>query len=592
MTSLHSPRGARRALIVLLGLLPALLPTAAALAQAPDAAPPPPPAAAAAAQPESAPATSTPSAPLPATTRSAAEIAAEAQQRGEAQARPGSRVAHPEEQHVAPHVNLLWAIPFALLLLSIATIPAIDHHKWEKIYPYIAIGLGAITATYYLFLHHELGESRYAWFHSMREYVSFTILLGSLYTVSGGIVIGISRKATPITNCVLLLTGAVIANIVGTTGAAMLLIRPFIRMNRDHLKPYHIVFFIFIVANCGGALTPIGDPPLFMGFLRGVPFFWTTHTLWPMWIVAVGVLLVIFFVIDEVDHRKAARTTVLDAGPGVSIFGFQNFVFVGLILVAVFQRSVFDFIDEKMWWRVFVGREVIMVAAAAISMLTTKPYIYARNEFNWGPIREVAILFLGIFSTMVPALNWLSHNADRMPLKTAGQYYAVTGVLSSVLDNAPTYLVFLETNQAQTAGRYRQQIDELLRLADDHRVGEVPMVPTVGDPMVIAAYKQLVVYHRKKVADATVGEQDVRVAMTLASPRMSSYLIAISLGAVFFGAATYIGNGPNFMVKSIAESQGIRMPTFGGYVLKYTIPYLLPVLVLIWAIFFYFELWG
>lgn len=531
-------------------------------------------------------------APMPATTQSAEEIAEAAAQRGEAEARAGSRVAHPEEAHAVPHTHPAWAIPFALLLLSIAVIPAIDHHKWEKVYPYIAVSLGAVTAAYYLFFHPELAASRYAWLHTMREYVSFIILLGSLYTVSGGIVIGISRKATPITNCVLLLAGAVLANFVGTTGAAMLLIRPFIRMNREHLRPYHVVFFIFIVANCGGALTPIGDPPLFMGFLKGVPFFWTAHALWPMWLVMVGLLLIVFFVVDEIDHRKAVRTTTHDAGPGVSIFGFQNFVFIAVILVAVFQRSVFEFIDDKLYSRVFVGREVLMLAAAVASKLTTKPYLYERNEFNWGPIREVAILFVGIFSTMVPALNWLSHNADRMPLKTAGQYYFVTGLLSSVLDNAPTYLVFLETNQAQVSGRYRPQIEELIRLADDHRIGEVPMVPTSGDPRVIGAYKQLVVYNRAKVANATVTASDVRMAMTLASPQMSSYLIAISLGAVFFGAATYIGNGPNFMVKSIAESQGVRMPTFGGFVLRYTLPFLAPPLVVVWAIFFYFELWS
>lgn len=528
----------------------------------------------------------------PATTQSVDDLAAAASARGETEARPGSRLAHPEEEHAAPHASLAWSIPFILLLLSIATIPAIDHHKWEKIYPYVSIGLGSVVAAYYLFFHHELSESRHAWLHAMREYVSFIILLASLYTVSGGIVIGISRKATPITNCVLLLTGAVIANIVGTTGAAMLLIRPFIRMNREHLKPYHIVFFIFIVANCGGALTPIGDPPLFMGFLKGVPFFWTTHTLWPMWALAVGVLLLIFFVIDEVDHRKAVRSTTIDAGPQVSIFGFQNFVFVGIILAAVFQRSVFELIDEKMWLRLPLSREALMLAAAVASKLTTKPFIYQKNEFNWGPIREVAILFVGIFSTMVPALNWLSHNADRMPLKTAGQYYFVTGVLSAVLDNAPTYLVFLETNQAQTSTRYRPQIAELIRLADDHRIGDVPMVPTTGDPLVVGAYKKLVVYNRKKVAAATVTESDVRVAMTLASPVMSAYLIAISLGAVFFGAATYIGNGPNFMVKSIAESQGIRMPTFGAYILRYTLPFLLPVLLLVWLIFFYLNGWA
>ncbi|MCS7032541.1 MAG: sodium:proton antiporter, partial [Phycisphaerae bacterium] len=360
--------------------------------------------------------------------------------------------------------------------------------------------------------------------------------------------------------------------------------------NRPHLKPYHIVFFIFIVANCGGALTPIGDPPLFMGFLKGIPFFWTARELWPMWALAMAMLLGIFFVIDEIDHRKARRTFTHDAGPGVSIFGFQNFIFIGLILVAVFQRSLFEWIDQKQYTRILLSREVLMLAAALASKLTTKQYIYEKNEFTWGPIREVAILFLGIFSTMVPALNWLAHNADRMPLKSPSQYYWVTGMLSSGLDNAPTYLVFLETSQAQVRARYSRQINELRRLAMDHRVGEVPRVPTSGDPLVINAYKVLVDYHRKKVAAARVSESDVRIATALASPNISMYLIAISLGAVFFGAVTYIGNGPNFMVKSIAEAQGVKMPSFVRYVLQYSVPFLFPVLITVWLVFFHFGL--
>ncbi len=492
--------------------------------------------------------------------------------------------------HAVPNVAWYWILPFALLLGSIAVCPLINMHFWEHHYPKFAIVLGAITAVYYLFFFPDLAASRAAWTHEMKEYVSFIALLGSLYIVSGGIVIKVSRKATATTNTVLLLVGAVIANVVGTTGAAMLLIRPYIRINRGHIKPYHIIFFIFAVANCGGSLSPIGDPPLFMGYLKGVPFFWVTEALWPMWAVCLAVLLGVFFIIDKLDHAKAEREHEKDPGPAVQIYGFQNFLYIGLILMGVFRPSMFQHIHNGEYLLLPISREIMMAVAALASKLSTQPFIYERNEFTYGPIKEVAILFVGIFSTMVPALNYLNLHSDQMPLKTPGQYYFITGALSSMLDNAPTYLVFLETKQGQVQKHYGDQIEKMRTLLDEHEPGMVPDRPEGMDEHVLAAYDTLVKYNRPKVEAGEVSDADIRIAMIIGNRDLSLFLIAISIGAVFFGACTYIGNGPNFMVKSIAESAGIKMPSFFGYVFKYALPILIPIYILIWYLFFVLEL--
>jgi Na+/H+ antiporter NhaD/arsenite permease-like protein len=493
-----------------------------------------------------------------------------------------------------PNVAVWWILPFALLLGCIATMPLLNPHLWEHNYRYVSFGLAAIVAVYYLFIFPDPSAPA-AWLHEMQEYISFICLLGSLFMVSGGIVIHVSRTATPITNVILLLTGAVIANVFGTTSAAMLLIRPFIRINKAHIKPYHIIFFIFIVANCGGSLTPIGDPPLFMGYLKGVPFFWVFQDCWPMWAVAVGALLITFFVIDTLDHRKTQREHVKDAGPGVEIFGFHNFVFFGVILVAVFRDSFFDALHEHHYGKLLISREVLMVAAAVASRLLTRAYIYERNNFSYGPIKEVAILFVGIFSTMVPALNYLNNNSEKMPLKTPGQFYFLSGVLSSVLDNAPTYLVFLETKQGLIQKRHAVQIGELREVLDRKRPDGVEPKPDPGtDEAVAVGYDALMKFNRKKVLASEVTDADIRIAMMVGnapdetgkSGGLAWYIIAISIGSVFFGACTYIGNGPNFMVKSIAESAGVKCPSFFGYIVRYTLPILLPIYIAIWFIFF------
>jgi len=439
----------------------------------------------------------------------------------------------------------------------------------------------------------------------MKEYVSFIALLGSLYIVSGGIKIDVRRKATPITNALILLNGAVIANVVGTTGAAMLLIRPYIRINRDHIKPYHIVFFILLVANCGGCLTPIGDPPLFMGYLKGVPFFWVLEALWPMWLLCCILLLIIFFVIDSRHATREDRTPPTEEGGSavVSFTGGHNFFFIGLILFAVFQESMFEsgFALATLW-----SRELLMGYAIVLSKLVTKRELYEANEFNYEPIREVALLFIGIFSTMVPALNWLSHNSDTMPLKTPGQYYFVTGSLSGVLDNAPTYLVFFATKQGNIAHHHEAELSAVRFVADQRADGQ-----DVNDQQIIsylqehevesdvdlklatqevrAAVDMVDQYYHEDMMNGTLTDNQINIAFLIGHSAMALYLIAISVGAVFFGAMTYIGNGPNFMVKSIAESAGINMPSFFGYVVRYSLPFLLPVCIIVWLVFFYFK---
>ena len=491
-------------------------------------------------------------------------------------------------------VHPAWAAPFILLLACVALAPLVNRHWWERYYPAVAVGLGAVAAGYYLLVRRDAGP----WLHGMQDYVSFVILLGALYVVSGGIVIGVNRRATPAANCALLLIGALAANVFGTTGASMLLIRPYLRMNRGRVAPYHVVFFIFVVANVGGSLTPIGDPPLFLGYLHGVPFWWVLENAQKAWLLAVGVLIGLFFVIDSRQHGRHERhspigrgTDPRDLGPAVSLVGAHNFLFISLILFAVFRDGFFEHLRQArldgmslpLLGRMAISREPLMLLAAAGSLLLTRRPVYQANEFSWGPVREVAVLFLGIFSTMVPALQWLGQNAERLPLRTAGQYYFTTGSLSSVLDNAPTYLTFLQV-----------QLGKLDETSVEAATGEVKQMHAAGSlepsadlpPDARAAVDTLIRTRPADVLAGRVARQDVRIAFLLASPPLSRVLLAISLGSVFFGACTYIGNGPNFMVKSIAEGAGVPMPGFLGYVFHYTVPFLLPLYGLVWVLFF------
>ncbi len=414
--------------------------------------------------------------------------------------------------HAAP--SLLWAIPFALILLQIAAWPLIAPRWWAKNYPWVTLPLGIIVAVYYVFFRDATPHM----LHTGHEYLSFICLIGSLYVVSGGIHVGLpGGKFSPTQNVVLLAIGAVIANVFGTTGASMILIRPFIRGNQWRFSKFHIVFFIFIVSNCGGALTPIGDPPLFLGYLRGVPFFWVLNALWFQWAVGITVLLAMFFIIDLRSFKKqAAEDKQVALQPNAIIFdGLQNLFFIFVIVGAAF-------ISEPI-----LLREGIMIAAAVGSYLTTKKDIHKQNNFNFHPIQEVAILFAAIFAAMVPALDWLSANASSIGITTASQFYWMTGSLSAMLDNAPTYLNFLTASM----GIYGLDVGskaDVVKFAMEH-----------GD-----------------------------------------MLRSISISAVFFGAMTYIGNGPNFMCKAIAEHEKVPTPSFIEYAGKYAIPMLAPVLII------------
>jgi Na+/H+ antiporter NhaD/arsenite permease-like protein len=410
-----------------------------------------------------------------------------------------------------------WMIlPFVLLLGAIALAPSLAANWWARQYAKIVSGFCAITLGYYIFVLRDPARV----LHIAHDYLSFIALVGSLFVVSGGIQITVKGEATPLVNVFFLFTGAVVANLLGTTGAAMLLIRPWVRMNRYRIAAHHIVFFIFIVANVGGCLTPIGDPPLFLGYLQGVPFWWVAIHCWPMWVTGVGILLAMFYVMDQINFHRAPRPVreKQTAHEHWHFEGLANLFFLAIILGAVFVSHP-----------VFL-RETIMLAATLGSYFTTKKSVHEANHFNLLPIQEVAILFAGIFATMMPALDWLNANArEVLGQNPAPQmFFWSTGGLSSVLDNAPTYLGFLSALFGVT------------------------------------------------------GEKDISGLLVQNSP----HILAISISAVFFGAATYIGNGPNFMIKSIADHSKIRTPTFLGFIFRYTLPFLLPMLIAVWWLFF------
>lgn len=467
-----------------------------------------------------------------------------------------------------PHLAMI--VPFVLLLGAIALGPLVAERFWHKHYGKIALGLGAITLWYYLGVLHAYERV----LHVAHEYVSFITLIGALFVVSGGIHIVVKGEATPRTNTIYLGIGAIIANLLGTTGASMLLIRPWIRMNKYRITAHHIVFFIFIVSNTGGCLTPIGDPPLFLGYLKGIPFWWVAEHCWPMWAFGVGMLLAIFYVVDSFNYRRAPKEVRVEhAEPADQwrVEGLWNLVFLGLILSAVFiQHPPFL-------------REVIMASAAAASYLTTGKRIHEANRFNFEPIKEVALLFAGIFATMIPALDWLQLNAGRVGLSGPGVFYWGCGLLSSVLDNAPTYLSFLSAIFGAAVDH--QTIEHVQQLIQLHGAAAADALTQYPEPMAgtLAALKT---YYSSALAAGTLTRTQIELAYLIGNPQFNNYILAISVGAVFFGANTYIGNGPNFMVKSIADHQHVKTPTFPGYVFKYTLPFMLPMLIMVWALFF------
>lgn len=473
------------------------------------------------------------------------------------------------EQSGTPVVNPWMITPFIVLLLSIAVMPFINRHWWEHNYPYVSVALGLVTIAYYVF-----GlDSTFRLLHTGVEYISFIALIGSLFVVAGGIHIRIKGKSKPLSNVFLLAIGAVLSNIVGTTGASMILIRPFLRVNKYRIRPHHVVFFIFVVSNLGGALTPIGDPPLFLGYLKGVPFFWVAEHLWYKWGIGMIAVLAVFYVIDRMHFQRlpaAVRHGAEGEEEEGEVSGAQNVFFLVLILVAVFITDP-PFL-----------REVIMLAAAVGSYFTTKAEVHKKNDFNFAPIKEVAILFIGIFATMIPALDWLEMNATKLGIQTAGQFYWATGSLSAFLDNAPTYLNFLSAS----IGLFVNQeiVTQVQHLVQTHG-SDLSLVAGNHAEEVRATFTTLQKYHFDLVASGNVAADQIAVAYLIGNH--NEYLQAISISAVFFGAVTYIGNGPNFMVKSIAEQSGVVCPSFFGYMWSYSLPVLLPVFAVIWLLFFF-----
>jgi Na+/H+ antiporter NhaD/arsenite permease-like protein len=416
-----------------------------------------------------------------------------------------------------------WMVfPFVVLLLCIALMPLFAARFWEHHYAKVAISLGLVTTAYYVFgLQH--GN---AMLHSMMEYLSFMALIGSLFVISGGINIRVKGEATPWVNTLFLLVGGVVANLVGTTGASMLLIRPWIRMNKYRITQFHVVFFIFIVSNVGGALTPIGDPPLFLGFLRGVPFWWVIQHVWPAWLLTLGLLLALFYLLDRRNYGRAPKgiATANTSQETWQFRGLHNAFFLLVVLAAVFFPQTWKVGTDH--FSLSIG-SIVMIAAATASYFTTSRPVHEANDFSFGPVKEVGFLFIGIFLTMVPALELLG-SGQGIHLTTPLQYYFTSGSLSAFLDNAPTYLTFLAA--------------------------------AMGN------------------AGLDVGSAD-HVRMFLASH--APFVVAVSLGSVFFGAGSYIGNGPNFMVKAIAEKTGVHTPGFLGYLFRFSMPMLVPVLAVV-----------
>ncbi len=407
--------------------------------------------------------------------------------------------------------------PFVALLACIAVCPLLTPKFWEHHFRTVACGLAGISLLYYVVVLHAGGRM----LHVGGDYVSFIVFIGSLFVVAGGIHIRVRGEATPEVNAVYLAIGAILANLLGTTGASMLLVRPWIRMNKYRFTSFHTAFFIFIVSNVGGSLTPIGDPPLFLGYLKGVPFFWITQRTWPMWLVAVGLIITIFYFIDRHNFLRAPKE-IRDketAHESFKIDGLINFAFLAVILVSVVICPPGI-------------REALMVAATIASYKATPKPVHEANHFAFGPIKEVAWLFLGIFATMVPALDYLQLHADALGIRQPMQFYFFSGALSAVLDNAPTYITFL----AAAFGLHGLSLDNAA---------------------------------------------DMRQFLD----RHGAYTVAISLGSVFFGAVTYIGNGPNFMVKAIADHAKVHTPSFFAYVGKFSFPVLLPVFTLVAYLF-------
>ncbi len=434
-------------------------------------------------------------------------------------------------------VHSAWSmIPFGLMLLTIAVAPLVVNEWWESNRHKLAIALMlAIPTAVFLIMGGMCHELEHQFFG---DYIPFIVLLLALYVITGGIHLSGDIKAKPWVNTTFLAVGWLFASVMGTTGAAMLLIRPLLMTNQQRKYKVHtVLFFIALVANCGGLLTPLGDPPLFMLFLRGASFTWFASML-PQWLFTGIILLLVYFVADT-WYYKREHWTALSADhrehTPLCLKGKTNFVYLlGVVFAVAFINSGMlpQMAEENapMWLKYL--REIVLLSLTAMSLYTTKQEVrYDMNKFSWGPIVEVAVLFLGIFVTMTPALAYLNDHAASLGLNSVGQFYYMTGALSSFLDNTPTAVAF------------------------------------------------------HSVATGLTPEQMAGFGGNIVAGIPEILLQAICIGAVFFGAMTYIGNGPNFMVKAIAEENGVQMPSFFGYMLTFSLIILLPIYVLVQVIF-------
>lgn len=439
----------------------------------------------------------------------------------------------------------LWSvIPFVGMLLSIAIFPLVKAEWWEKNQGKVAVAWALVFVVPFFFAYG--GQiTIYELIHSIAlDYWPFLLLLFALYAVAGGIVVHGSLAGTPKVNMVIMMLGTMLASVIGTTGAAMLLIRPLLRANSWRVRKVHTpIFFIFLVCNIGGCLTPVGDPPLFMGFLRGIPFFWTTTHLLPEFLFNAIILLIIYFIVETRAYKKdlaEGDQPELD-GEKLRVEGLHNIIFIAMILAGVVLSGVLSksamFLDAAgavkgitlytmpgedalVYTYPNLIRDIILLIAAFLSLKTTSKESRAYNNFNWGAIEEVAKLFFGIFITMIPALALLATHGPQLGLDTPAKLFWATGLLSGFLDNTPTYLVFLTTACS---------------------LGTTGITTTIGS----------------------------------LAPHLLS---AVSTGAVFMGALSYIGNAPNFMVRSIAEEAKIKMPSFFGY-MAWSFGILVPVFI-------------
>lgn len=456
---------------------------------------------------------------------------------------PGvAAAAEPAGSHLGEQLAIWWTLPFAGILLSIAVFPLFAPNWWHHHFPKVSLFWALVFAIPFAWVHRvdALHEILHIY---LADYLPFIVLLVALYSVSSGILLTGTLDGAPRTNVLILLSGTLLASWIGTTGASMVMIRPLLRAIswRQH-RAHIVVFFIFLVANIGGALTPLGDPPLFLGFLHHVPFFWTLHLFPPMVFLSVP-LLVIFYYVDRRYYAREEGARPSGRHPGLGVSGVHNFLFLAAILGTVLMSGM---------WKIGmvevagiplpiegVLRDVLLVLISIASFKMTSREIHSANQFSWFPMKEVAILFAGIFMTIIPALAILKagangHMSGLIALAHKPEnYFWLTGGLSSFLDNAPTYLTFFNTALGA-------------------------LYPNLPEPAAVAAMIQS--HHH--------------------------FLNAISCGAVFMGANTYIGNAPNFMVKSIAEEAGIKMPTFFGYMFRYSIPFLIPLFLIATFIFF------